>query len=227
MIGLAVTKEGIPVRIWVWPGNTNDQTVIGQVKDDLRSWRLGQVVTVADSGFSGAENLAYLTRAGGHFITGAKMREGSAAAREVLSRQGRYQQITDRLRVKEVRLDDTPGRRWIICHNPAEAERDAARRAEHLAEITAELARIDQMRTADQIKSKAKAAKTGSAAVVGEHAPHRKAECALRDHPSLGRLLKQHPSTGRLSIDRAKVAAEAQPGRQVPDHHLRPRPGAG
>src|SRR6266536_1675474 len=34
VIGLAVTREGIPV--WVWPGNTNDQTVIEQVKDDLR-----------------------------------------------------------------------------------------------------------------------------------------------------------------------------------------------
>ena len=28
VIGLAVTREGIPVRVWVWPGNTNDQTVI-------------------------------------------------------------------------------------------------------------------------------------------------------------------------------------------------------
>src|SRR5262249_1401838 len=36
VIGLAVTREGIPVRVWVWPGNTNDQTVIEQVKDDLR-----------------------------------------------------------------------------------------------------------------------------------------------------------------------------------------------
>jgi hypothetical protein len=41
VIGLAVTREGIPVRVWVWPGNTNDQTVITQVKDDLRGWRLG------------------------------------------------------------------------------------------------------------------------------------------------------------------------------------------
>src|SRR6266545_7380711 len=34
VIGLAVTREGIPVR--VWPGSTTDQTVITQVKDDLR-----------------------------------------------------------------------------------------------------------------------------------------------------------------------------------------------
>ncbi len=28
VIGLAVTREGIPVRVWVWPGNTNDMSVI-------------------------------------------------------------------------------------------------------------------------------------------------------------------------------------------------------
>jgi len=51
--------------VWVWPGNTNDHTVLPEVKDDLRGRRLGRVVTVVDRGFSPAENLAYLTRAGG------------------------------------------------------------------------------------------------------------------------------------------------------------------
>ena len=62
VIGLAVTREGIPVRVWCWPGNTNDQAVLPQVQDDLRDWRLGRVVTVVDRGFSSAENLAYLRR---------------------------------------------------------------------------------------------------------------------------------------------------------------------
>ena len=38
---------------------------------------------------------------------------------------------------------------------------------------------------------------------------HTKAECALRDHPTLGRYLRQLNS-GRLRIDRSKVAAEAR-----------------
>ena len=45
VIGLAVTREGIPVRCWCWPGNTNDQSVLPQVKDDMRGWRLGRVIT--------------------------------------------------------------------------------------------------------------------------------------------------------------------------------------
>jgi hypothetical protein len=209
VIGLAVTREGIPVRCWVWPGNTNDQTVIGQVKDDLRDWRLGRVVTVTDTGFSSEANLAYLRRAGGHYITGIKMREGSHKATEALARQGRYQHVRDNLRVKEVRLDSDPGRRWIICHNPIEADRDRARRDEQIAAIGTELARIAAARAAAAKKAKTKAARDGTKrAPKPSDAPHRRAECALRDHPTLGRWLKQSP-TGRLSIDRAKVKAEA------------------
>jgi hypothetical protein len=211
VIGLAVTREGIPVRCWVWPGNTSDTTVIEQVKDDLRSWRLGRVVTVADSGFSSQANLAYLTRAGGHYITGVKMRETSKKASAALARQGRYQEVRDNLRVKEVRLDDDPGRRWIICHNPLEAARDQTRREEQLQAISEELDRIAAGRAADAKKVRDKAAKQGkSQAAKPNDAVHRKAECALRDHPSLGRWLKQHPATGRLSIDRAKVTTEAR-----------------
>lgn len=127
MIRLAVTREGIPVRCWCWPGNTNDQSVLPQVKDDMRGWRLGRVITVMAYGFSSDANLAYLRRAGGHWIAGERMRDSSADARAVLSRQGRYQQVRDNLRVKEVQLNSTPDRRWIICHNPQEAERDQAR----------------------------------------------------------------------------------------------------
>ena len=51
VIGLAVTREGIPVRCWCWPGNTNDQAILPEVRDGLRGWRLGRVVTVVDRGF--------------------------------------------------------------------------------------------------------------------------------------------------------------------------------
>ncbi|MCI1642425.1 MAG: hypothetical protein LKI58_10615 [Actinomyces sp.] len=34
IIGMAVTREGIPVRVWSWPGNTSDSALIGQVRAD-------------------------------------------------------------------------------------------------------------------------------------------------------------------------------------------------
>lgn len=197
VIGLAVTREGIPVRCWVWPGNTNDNSILPEVKDGLRGWRLGRVVTVVDRGFSSDANLEYLRRAGGHWIAGEKMRDGSPDAQAALSRQGRYQSVRDNLRVKEVRLDDETAKRWIVCHNPFEAERDQAKRQAALARIEAELERIRQGRERDAKKKNRK----------GDEDAHRLAECALRDHPSLGRWVRQ-TATGRLVIDRAKVTAE-------------------
>ena len=200
VIGLAVTREGIPVRCWCWPGNTNDQTVLPEVKDGLRGWRLGRVVTVVDRGLSSDANLDYLRRAGGHWIAGERMRDGSADAAEALSRQGRYQSVRDNLRVKEVRLERTPDRRWIVCHNPLEAERDQAQRDATIARLEAELAAIAQSRARDAARAKTKAKKVPDEA-------HRRAECALRDHQTLGRYLRQ-TATGRLVIDRSKIRAE-------------------
>jgi len=194
VIGLAVTRTGIPVRVWVWPGNTSDMSVISEVKDDLRGWRLGRVVTVVDRGFSSDENLRYLARAGGHWIAGERMRDGSADAQAALARPGRYRSVRDNLRVKEVLVaDGDAAKRFVVCHNPAEAERDSAQRNLTIDRLQAELDRISAAR------AKAKGAKASAA--------HQRAECALRDHPSLGRYLRQ-TSSGRLLIDRQKIKAE-------------------
>jgi len=194
VIGLAVTREGIPVRVWVWPGNTNDQSVVEQVKDDLRGWRLGRCIWVVDRGFSSEENLRYLTRGGGHWIAGERMRDGHPDHEAALARQGRYRTVRDNLRVKEATVGEGDGaRRFVVCHNPAEAERDRAKRAETIRRLEEELQRLERQR------AKAKGAKAREA--------HLRGECALRDHPSLSRYLRQLRS-GRLRIDRAKVRAE-------------------
>jgi transposase len=204
VIGLAVTREGIPVRVWCWPGNTNDQTVLAEVKDDMRDWKLGRVITVVDRGFSSADNLAYLRRAGGHYIAGMRMRDGGDLVEAALSRQGRYQDVRDNLRVKEVRIDGAGDARFIICHNPEQAERDRHQREQAVARIEAELERIKAQRQRDRERR----AKVSAKARERAEAAHVRAECALRDHPTLKRWIRQLPG-GRLAINRAKVKAEA------------------
>jgi hypothetical protein len=79
VVGLAVTREGIPARCWVFPGNASDQLLIREVKDDLRAWKLNRVLWVVDTGFASEENRRYLQRAGGHYIMGEKIRAGEPA----------------------------------------------------------------------------------------------------------------------------------------------------
>jgi transposase len=187
VIGLAVTRTGIPIRVWTWPGNANDQSLIRQVKDDLRAWKLGRVVWVADRGFDSAENRRYLQRGGDHYIVGEKLRGESAEAKAALARRGRYHTVAGNLEVKEVVIDQGTMRdRFVICRNPEEAERDAAVRSSLLEQLELLIAGSDQR------------------SVVERDA----IACRVRAKPGLARLLRV-TSRGRLRIDRAAVAAEA------------------
>jgi hypothetical protein len=144
VIGLAVTREGIPVRVWCWPGNTADSALIRQVKKDMRDWSLGRVIWVADRGFTSRENRKFLQSGGGAYIIGEKLRSGSAEAKAALSRQGRYKTVSGNLQVKEVRLPEA-GDRFIICFNPGQAVRDAAVRARMIAALEEMTAGSDEL----------------------------------------------------------------------------------
>jgi hypothetical protein len=118
--------------------------------------------------------------------------------------------VRDNLRVKEVRLESAPDLRWVLCHNPDEAARAAAQREAALERIRAELARIAAARSRLASTKPATAATAAAARRrEAELAAHTRAECALRDHPALGRWLRQTPS-GRLVLDTAKIRAEAR-----------------
>ncbi len=133
VIGMAVTRDGIPVRCWCWPGNASDQVVIRQVKDEMRDWTLSKIVWVTDRGFSSAENRRYLRSGDHHYIIGEKLRSGSAEVKAALSRQGRYTGIAGNMRVKEVRISEHE--RFVICFNPEAADRDAHMRAQLVAQL--------------------------------------------------------------------------------------------
>src|SRR4051794_7664455 len=134
VLPLAVTRDGVPVRCWTFAGNTADTAIIRTVKDDLTGWNLRRLVWVADRGFASAANRAYLTRGGGHYIHAEKLRATNAEAAAALARPGRYRTVADSLRVKEVAVapggdgdgdDGARTQRFVVCHNPAQAERDA------------------------------------------------------------------------------------------------------
>jgi hypothetical protein len=149
---------------------------------------------VADRGFASATNRAYLTRGGGHYIHAEKLRQANTEAAAALARPGRYRTVADNLRVKEVHVapggdgdgdDGTRTQRFVICHNPEQADRDAEVRTNlvaHLAQL------ID-----------------GSDAWT----PRRRDELlgSLKTKPGLRRYLRRTPS-GLLRIDQTTIKRE-------------------
>ena len=141
VIALAVTRDGMPVRSWVLPGDTADVATVARIKDDLRAWRLGRCVFVGDAGMYSADNLEALARGLGRYIVAVPMRKVKDVHADVLKRPGRYKRVADNLQVKEVWVGEGERRRrYVLCLNPEEAERQRRHREAVLAEIRAELA---------------------------------------------------------------------------------------
>ena len=185
VVGMAVTRDGFPVRHWVFPGNTVDVTTVAKVKEDLRGWQLSRCVFVGDAGMVSKDNLRQLSLGGGTYIVCMPIHQGGEVAKEVLTRPGRYQAVAENLRVKQVEVGDGERRRrYVVCHNPQEEHRQRAHREKVLAELEAELAGLQDFSAS----------------------PHTKRACALRSSGRYGKYLKQS-KTGKLSIARAKVSA--------------------
>jgi transposase len=147
VVALAVTRDGLPVRSWVFPGNTADVSTVKKVRADLREWKLGRCLFVADCGMNSEENRKELARACGKYLLAVRADE-KEVAEEVLTRSGRYQHVSDNLRVKEVVVGDGEmRRRYLLCFNPKEAERQKRHREEVLAEIREELSQHRSLET--------------------------------------------------------------------------------
>jgi len=86
VVGMAVTRDGYPVKSWVFPGNTTDVTTIEHIKTDLRGWRLNRCIFVADAGMVSEANLAMLRRGGGHYIVAMPWRKGTEVVEKVSKR---------------------------------------------------------------------------------------------------------------------------------------------
>jgi hypothetical protein len=188
VIGLAVTRDGLPVRHWVFPGNTVDVTTVAQVKDDLKGWKLSRCVFVGDAGMVSQDNLERLSQSGGKYILCMPMRRGDEVTTDVLQRPGRFQKVSDNLRVKEVVVGEGERRRrYVVCYNPQEEKRQRAHRRQVLYELEAELASLKEVR--------------------GES--HSKRVCQLRTSRRYGRYLRLTKG-GLLRIDAAKRRAAEQ-----------------
>ena len=126
IIGVLMSKEGLPLTHEVWEGNQSDVKSLKVIISRLRDrYQIKKVIIVCDRGMVSGKNLKELEEAGYEYIVGVKMRQlDEQKKRELLGEVG-FEEIREDLWVKEKKLE---GRRYLICHNPREAAFEAQRR---------------------------------------------------------------------------------------------------
>jgi len=185
ILGLVVDGSGSPICTEMWPGNTADVTTLLPVIDRLRErFSIGRVCVVADRGMISAETIAGLEERKLEYILGARERSDALVKKIVMENDAPFvplvverQKGETQLFVKEVKVE---GKRYIVCRNEAEAEKDRKDREAIVTALDAQL-------------------KKGDKALVGNSAYRR----YLRKTPEM----KHRPA---FEIDPGKLAQEAR-----------------
>jgi transposase len=129
ILAIVVDRQGWPIAWEVMPGNRADikafRELIGLLR---RRFQIGRVIVVVDRGMVSEQNLELMTQDEEFpfdYIVGCRMRKQKEVTEEVLSRGGRYHEVSKKLKVKEV---EVKRRRYIVCLNEEEAKKDKVAR---------------------------------------------------------------------------------------------------
>ena len=154
VLGMVLDGDGMPVCTEMWPGNTADVTTLDWVAQRLqRRFAVRSVCLVADAGMISKAAIAAVETRGWKYILGARPRRTKEIRDVVLADRGAFQRIEVtrqrpdpmELQVKEVTVtepsseDNRQARRYVVCRNPVQARKDAATRAQILANLDSRL----------------------------------------------------------------------------------------
>jgi hypothetical protein len=170
--GLLTDKEGRPVAVRVFPGNTADPKAFIQAVEVVRDkFAITEAVMVGDRGMITSARVKALKEVPGMaWITCLR-----APAIKKLAEAGGPLQMSlfDDQDLAEISSPDYPGERLIACCNPFLAAERAAHRQRLLAATEAELAKIEGMVTAGRLSDPARigvrAGKVINKRKVGKH----------------------------------------------------------
>jgi len=149
ILAVVIDGDGRPVCSEMWPGNTADVTTLIPVIDRLRArFTIARVCVVADRGLISADTLAELEARRLLYILGVRERSDKLVRELVLNDAGPLLPLMMSKRGKQVDYEAKAvllaGRRYIVCRNHQEAEKDAADRAAIVAALERQLAKGDK-----------------------------------------------------------------------------------
>ena len=149
ILAVLLDGDGRPVCSEMWPGNTADVTTLIPVIDRLRRrFAIARVCVVADRGMISAETVAELEARRLLYILGVRERSDKLVRELVLEDAAPFVPLAINKRGKqtdyEAKTVMLAGRRYIVCRNHQEAEKDAADRASIVAALERQLAKGDK-----------------------------------------------------------------------------------
>ena len=149
ILALIVDGNGRRICTEMWPGNTADVTTLLPVIDRLRQrFSIGRVCVVADRGMISAATIAGLEARKLEYILGARERSDAIVRKIVLENDAPFVPLLlerktgeTQLFVKQLTIE---GKRYIVCRNEAEAEKDRKDREAIVAALDAQLKKGDK-----------------------------------------------------------------------------------
>ena len=139
VVGVVLDQGGTPLCSEMWPGNTADVKTLTPIVTRLQKrFGIGRICIVADRGMISKETILEIERHHVDYILGVRMRSQKEIGTDVLSRAGRYHEIEENLKVKEVLHR---GKRYIVCVNEERAKKDAHDRQAILTALEERLAK--------------------------------------------------------------------------------------
>src|SRR5512132_3880071 len=149
ILAVVIDGDGRPVCSEMWPGNTADVTTLIPVIERLRRrFAIARVCVVADRGLISAETLAELEARRLLYILGVRERTDKLVRELVLEDPAPFVPLVMSKRGKQVDYEakavTLAGRRYIVCRNHQEAQKDAADRVSILAALERQLAKGDK-----------------------------------------------------------------------------------
>jgi transposase len=138
VVGILMSKDGIPLAHEAFSGNTNDVKCFSQIIDQLKNkYNVSNIALVGDRGMISKSNVGEIEDSGLKYILGYRMRTISKDERKVVLRKANLRKLKNlELQFKEV---EYRGQGLIVCYNAERAEKDKEHRESEITKLKEKL----------------------------------------------------------------------------------------
>ena len=134
VVGVIMSKQGIPLGHEVFEGNRNDVTCFSQIINQVsEKYKVDRVIMVGDRGMISKNNIRHLEQKNYKYIFGYRMRTIRQEDRHKVFSEKEFRKLKNvDLQFKEATYD---GKRLIVCYSEERAEKDRLHRENILERI--------------------------------------------------------------------------------------------